>query len=77
MPVATDTVIAMKVRYTWSRFSANPIEHVARDDMFAQPMCGTLLNVGYQHFEDQPSGLAPLCPRCQHKLKKLESLACT
>lgn len=62
----------MNARYTWSRHSANPVEHVASDDKYGQPICGTVLNGGWQHFEDQPSGLAPLCTRCQRKLKNRE-----
>lgn len=63
----------MKARYTWSKYSRNPIEHVASEDMSGQPICGTQLSVGYQHFEDQPSGSFPLCQPCQNKLKRLEA----
>jgi hypothetical protein len=63
----------LPVQYTWSRFSASPVEHVTDGTMFAQPLCGTYLSVGYQHIEDQPSGLAPVCTRCTRKLNRQEA----
>lgn len=58
----------MKLRYTWSRSAANPVEHIATPDRFGNPICGAVLNVGWQTFADQPSGFAPVCKRCQAKL---------
>lgn len=63
----------MKVRYTWSRYAHNPVEHAFDDaDQFARPLCGAQLNTHYQHIADQPSGLARLCQPCQDKLKKVQ-----
>jgi hypothetical protein len=69
----TDTATTSSIAvgpYTWSRYSANPVEHVCDTTMFRQPICGVHLTVGYQHIEDHPSGRAPLCERCQRKARR-------
>lgn len=62
-------------RYTWSRVAPNVIEHVAIPDLFGQPICGTELSVRTQTFGDEPSGYAPLCPRCTASQKRIGRFA--
>lgn len=51
--------------------AANPVEHVAGPYPQHQPLCGSSLSVRTQTFADAPSGFAPVCTRCQAKLKRL------
>ncbi len=60
------------VRYTWSRWAPNPIEHVADDTMWGQPICGRRLSVERQTFGEAPTGIVPVCERCERKLKKMQ-----
>jgi hypothetical protein len=60
-----------EVRYTWSRWAPNPIEHVAGWDLFAQPICGTRLVVERQTFGPAPTGFGAVCERCMRKLRKM------
>lgn len=57
------------IRYTWSQGTHDPVEHFAANNMYAQPICGAVLNVGWQTFADKPSGFARLCPTCQARAK--------
>ena len=60
-------------RYTWSRVAANPVEHVADPDHHLMPLCGQPLSHRTQHIAEAPSGMYPLCQRCQRKAAKRRS----
>lgn len=55
------------MRYTWSRWAPYPVEHIADDTEWGQPICGARLSHERQTFGDGPSGIAPVCKRCQHR----------
>jgi hypothetical protein len=61
------------VRYTWSRWAPNPVEHVADESIWGQPICGRRLVVERQTFGDVPTGIVPVCEKCQRKLKKMQA----
>lgn len=49
----------------WNRWTSNPREHYTNaDQTFPQPLCGQRLASDRATYADQPTGLAPLCPRC-------------
>jgi hypothetical protein len=52
-------------RWVWSRFAPNAVEHIAGPD--DQPLCGASLHPERLVLRDRPSGLAPVCTRCQRK----------
>lgn len=62
-------------RYTWSRVAANPSEHVADPTEYLLPLCGASISAATQHIASCPSGLAPLCPRCQRHAVALTEVA--
>ena len=59
------------MRVMWNRWIQNPREHYASaDKFFPQPICGQRLASERANIADQPTGLAPMCPRCVAALKK-------
>lgn len=40
--------------------------------MWGQPICGRRLSVERQTFGDAPTGIVPVCGRCERKLKKMQ-----
>ncbi len=61
----------MSTRVMWNRWIENPREHYTDGDEFIpQPICGQRLVIERANFAGRPTGLAPLCPRCETKFKK-------
>ena len=58
--------------YVWSRYTANPVEHIADGSAAVQPICGAPLVPERQYIADKPSGLVPVCQRCQRKAARLK-----
>jgi hypothetical protein len=71
MTSMTATLAPAPHGYVWSRWTARPVEHVADGTPSAQPICGAPLAPERQYTAETPSGLAPLCARCQRRAARL------
>lgn len=57
------------LKFTWSRWTNNPVEHIADDIPFGgQPICPAFLVGERQTFGEQATGNAPVCKSCLNKL---------
>ena len=56
-------------RWVWSRWTANPVEHITHDPLTMQPVCGARLDQRRLTFAEQPTGLAPECQRCKKRAR--------
>lgn len=61
-------------RYTWSRVAHNVVEHLARPDMYGQPICGRQLSNQTQTFGPRNDNY-PECRRCAAILRRIELAA--
>lgn len=57
--------------YVWSRWTARPVEHIDDGQGHCQPICGAPLAPERLTTAERPSGLAPLCARCQRRARRL------